>query len=344
MKQMPVQTIARLSPECPWQSLWVFRRVWPLQQTMGFNGHELSQREVAYVLAQSQRGFRFAEIAPLPGFSRETLCQSLQAFYRRCQEPSYALPASAAFAWDTLLRPAQLSTPGKDVTLLHLPPELSPGALTQYIQQQSSLFNQSTHVKLKVARHAPTYEALALTELLTLNPNLKVRCDANQGWQEKAFIEFAYALSEAHKARIEYIEEPTNNLTQALAIAAEQGLTIALDEHLQDPNFRPFFHPQLAAFVIKPSLVGSLARCQQLIDYAFEQGWQASISSSFESPLGLELLASLAKELTPNNAAGLDTAKYFKKRPEDAEQPTSTHPADWIAWLKKQPLVWQGQQ
>ncbi|MNF05809.1 o-succinylbenzoate synthase [compost metagenome] len=63
----------------------------------------------------------------------------------------------------------------------------------------------------------------------------------------------------------------------------------------------------MAAIVIKPTLVGSLSRCQALVEQAHAAGLTAVISSSLESSLGLTQLARIAHWLTPATVPGLDT-------------------------------------
>ncbi|VEH65814.1 o-succinylbenzoate synthase [Rodentibacter pneumotropicus] len=59
--------------------------------------------------------------------------------------------------------------------------------------------------------------------------------------------------------------------------------------------------------MIKPTLIGSLERCIELIDQAHVLGLKAVISSSIESSLGLTQLARMAQQYTPNVTPGLDT-------------------------------------
>ena len=65
--------------------------------------------------------------------------------------------------------------------------------------------------------------------------------------------------------------------------------------------------PHLAAIVIKPTLVGSIERCAELIAQAHALGIKAVISSSIESSFGLTQLARMAQQYTPNVTPGLDT-------------------------------------
>lgn len=73
---------------------------------------------------------------------------------------------------------------------------------------------------------------------------------------------------------------------------------------MREADFQVEAEPGVAAIVIKPTLVGSLARCQQLVQQAHQAGLVAVISSSIESSLGLTQLARLAAWLTPSRFRG----------------------------------------
>ena len=66
----------------------------------------------------------------------------------------------------------------------------------------------------------------------------------------------------------------------------------------------------LSAVVIKPTLIGSIQRCAELINQAHSLGLKAVISSSIESSLGLSQLARIAQQYTPNVTPGLDTLDF----------------------------------
>ena len=68
----------------------------------------------------------------------------------------------------------------------------------------------------------------------------------------------------------------------------------------------------LNAIVLKPTLIGSLNKCINLIKQAHQLGLNAVISSSIESTLGLSQLARIAQQYTPNMAPGLDTANLMQ--------------------------------
>lgn len=76
---------------------------------------------------------------------------------------------------------------------------------------------------------------------------------------------------------------------------------------MREADFVVQAEPGVAAIVIKPTLVGSLTRCQLLVAQAHAAGLTAVISSSIESSLGLTQLARIARWLTPDTVPGLDT-------------------------------------
>ncbi len=286
---------------------------------MNFAGVQLKQRELAYVCAfntKLKQPVR-AELAPLPGFSRETLDQAISEILQAAQGNENALTSpSAAFAWDCLVNGISPAPIPVDIPLLQ-------GQGAQLIQEYQSL-NCPDFIKLKVARLEITDELANIASLLALNPKLKLRLDANQGWTQVQAKQFCQQLSPAY---IEYIEEPCQGITDALTAVKTSGLGIALDEHLQQPLWplAEMQDPAIKALIIKPSLVGSFARIQQLLTFAKRQGLRTILSSAFESPYGLGLLAHLANIWTPDEAPGLDTSKYF------ANSQAADH---WHAWPK----------
>ena len=58
--------------------------------------------------------------------------------------------------------------------------------------------------------------------------------------------------------------------------------------------------------------MGSISRCQQLVQQAHQAGLVAVSSSSIESSLGLTQLARLADWLTPDTVPGLDTLSLMQ--------------------------------
>lgn len=93
----------------------------------------------------------------------------------------------------------------------------------------------------------------------------------------------------------------------------------------------------MGALVIKPTLIGSLERCSQFIDFAHQHGLQAVISSSLETSLGLSQLARFSAWKTPQQTPGLDTLQLFQAQLE-RRWPDSPLP---LISLQEQQLIQQ---
>ena len=104
-----------------------------------------------------------------------------------------------------------------------------------------------------------------------------------------------------------FLEEPCKTQALSREFAAQTDIAIAWDESVREPNFCLEKEPHLSAVVIKPTLIGSIQRCAELINQAHLLGLKAVISSSIESSLGLSQLARIAQQYTPNVTPGLDT-------------------------------------
>ena len=282
----------------------LYRYALPLSQPIRFHDQQLTSRDG---LLLNWEG-RWGEIAPLPGFSQETLDEA-QAEALLCLksmkqgrhlEPQ--LP-SVQFGFDCARRqwPEKLKAP-------HSPYILLLGTPDEVIWcWRDWLYDYPAKAKLKVARYPMRDEVAMIRELCRLAPKVKLVLDANCGWTREEAWTFMRHLTPGN---IEYIEDPCARLEDIRAVASHTGVPVALDELLsRQPEWEPF--PQLKALVIKPTLIGSLARCKALVDKAHSLGLKVIISSCYESQLGNRQLAQLASEWAPEQAPGLDTLSYF---------------------------------
>ncbi len=298
----------------------------PFKQPMLFKGHNLCSREgYRLKLHFSDGTIGKGEASPLPGFSQESLNDCLLQLKQvlaplNLNQPidlSKADAPSVAFALD-----CALSKTSYEVDSMTLPNEmpLLIGS-NQTIVKEYKQLGKPDRIKLKAARQAPSLDAALVNQLHQLNPALKCILDANQAWTAQDADEFANRIP---CKVIAYIEEPCATYDDTMGFFKTTGIPVALDETLQNKNFK--FHPQagIAALVIKPSLIGSFARCQRCIEVAKQHNIQTYLSSSFESPMAIKQLAYLAQCWTPNQPAGLDTIKYL-----DIDKLTLTPIAQW---------------
>ncbi len=290
--------------------LALYRYSLPFSQPLVFKGERLANREGLLVSINGQWG----EIAPLPGFSTETLAEAeaeslaCLAALSRGEKVSPALQ-SVQFGFDC----AQRSWPSNLPASLPPYPLLqgaAPAALIQSLPTADWQASPPSRLKLKVARYAMEEELALIEQLAARLPTTKLILDANGGWTREEAQRFCERLP---LKQIDYLEEPCAGFADTIAVAEATGVAIALDETLsrrEEWNY----HPQLKALVIKPSLIGSLSACEALVQRARADNLRVVISSSFESDLGLGLLARLACEWAPNEPPGLDTGHWLTER------------------------------
>ncbi|WP_375056663.1 o-succinylbenzoate synthase [Zobellella sp. DQSA1] len=284
--------------------LALYRYCLPLARPLVLRGRRLDER--AGLLLQLGSGW--GEVAPLPGFSRESLDEA-QAEASHCLGilaaggvPAPRLPsvcfglACARRAWPE--RPPPLPAP---YPLLPDDPEARAVVTANWRERTPAV------AKLKVARGPLAEELAQIRRLCRDFPALQLVLDANRGWTRAQALAFGRSLD---PARILYLEDPCETVADMALVAARTGLAVALDEPLaRGDAWHPF--AGLAALVLKPTLLGGPDRCARLVGRARRHGLRVIVSSSFESGLGLAQLAGLAAEWAPGQAPGLDTAGWL---------------------------------
>lgn len=283
----------------------------PVDSQLILRNRFLKKREgiLVQVCCDDEQGW--GEIAPLPEFSQETLEQALEQTITWLKTwtktvgklplenvyPSVAFGLSCAFAE----MKGQLNKDGN-----YQVAPLCYGDPDELYEPLNQMQGEKV-AKIKVGMYEANRDGLIADMLLEAIPDLYLRLDANRSWTPAKAQMFAKYVKPEHRARIQFLEEPCKTPVESLQFAQDTGIAIAWDETVREPDFRVEKQPHLAAIVIKPTLIGSLQYCIQLIEQAHQCGLKAVISSSLESSLGLTQLARIAQQYTPNTIPGLDT-------------------------------------
>ncbi|UDW83844.1 o-succinylbenzoate synthase [Pasteurella canis] len=283
----------------------------PVDSQLILRNRFLKKREgiLVQVCCDDEQGW--GEIAPLPEFSQETLEQALEQTITWLKTwtktvgklplenvyPSVAFGLSCAFAE----MKGQLNKDGN-----YQVAPLCYGDPDELYEPLNQMQGEKV-AKIKVGMYEANRDGLIADMLLEAIPDLYLRLDANRSWTPAKAQMFAKYVKPEHRARIQFLEEPCKTPIESLQFAQDTGIAIAWDETVREPDFRMEKQPHLAAIVIKPTLIGSLQYCIQLIEQAHQCGLKAVISSSLESSLGLTQLARIAQQYTPNTIPGLDT-------------------------------------
>ncbi len=135
-------------------------------------------------------------------------------------------------------------------------------------------------------------------------PGTPLRIDANRGWPRG---EVASLLASIAMLPIELVEEPCPAAHELLAGALP--VRIALDESLvdldRDQLARALTSPDLAALVLKPTLLGGFARCLELAAAARARGVAAIVTHTLEGPIGTAACHELASAVGGDAPVGL---------------------------------------
>ncbi|MBF0750763.1 MULTISPECIES: o-succinylbenzoate synthase [unclassified Pasteurella] len=292
----------------------LYRYSIPVDSQLILRDRFLKRREGLLVHIQCQDNEGWGEIAPLPGVSAESLemaeNQAIQWLANwdmarsRDEKLSFdGLYPSVAFGLSCALAElkGKLNTEGN----YHTAP-LCYGDPDELYESLAHLSGEKV-AKIKVGMYEANRDGLIADMFLEAIPDLQLRLDANRRWSLEKALLFAAKVKAPHRSRIQFLEEPCKTPELSREFAAQTGISIAWDESLREPNFQLKKEPNLSAIVIKPTLIGSLEHCIELIKQAHTLGLKSVISSSIESSLGLTQLARIARQYTPNMTPGLDT-------------------------------------
>lgn len=244
----------------------------------------------------------WGEIAPLPGFSRES-------FEEAKAEILSLLPYLATAK-------SKLPSVQFGIACAAKPFPMTPIKIPLSALGPRAGFSTA---KLKLG-------SLSLSDAIRLTKeyvsHYKLRIDCNRAWTLEQALEFASHFS---PASFEYLEEPLQSFSDLVRFSEKTRFPIAADESLRDGS--PWrLIPTLKAAVVKPTLMGAIPPLPPHL--------QLILSSSIESGLGLLHIARLATSSLP---IGLDTAQFFTDNLLTAQVQTENGLFSWQT--NSQPLI-----
>lgn len=291
----------------------------------------------------SERGLvGWGEASPLPGFSRETLDEvrgQLAELRSRLQGRTlppdieqmagsfeewlreYALWPSARFGVEAAvldLLSVERQTP------LHVllgaarhqavPVNALVSGSPEEVIRAVTEIRQSGYraVKLKVGHDRMETEIALVRRICDLvKDSMRVRLDANRAWSLAEAISFAEGLTGCD---IEYLEEPCRTDDETQMFARRSNLEVALDETLAGITPEKLGGLQAAAVVLKPTILGGVEKTMRFAVEAKRLAVKPVVSSSYETSLGMRVLAHLAAALDDDDTpVGLDTTRWFAR-------------------------------
>ncbi|MBL6989780.1 MAG: o-succinylbenzoate synthase [Bacteriovoracaceae bacterium] len=176
-----------------------------------------------------------------------------------------------------------------------------------------------TTVKIKVGTEG-RFIAEDIDTINTINQlsehSLSLRIDGNR---RLVFEDYLQLMASIDTDNVDYVEEPLALMNRWEEAYSRKKVPLAIDESLRDLLEESF--DQIAqklpvgtkAWVLKPTVTGGISKTLELIALGQKLGVVVVISSTFDSPVAMNLLKLLAHQqnqikLTP---AGLDTLRFF---------------------------------
>ncbi|MBN1869273.1 MAG: o-succinylbenzoate synthase [Candidatus Omnitrophica bacterium] len=139
-----------------------------------------------------------------------------------------------------------------------------------------------------------------------------VHLDVNRAWDFETAVSFGRQIG---CDAISYIEEPFDDILCIPEFYSQAMIPVALDEslkHLTVGDLRAISGVEV--LILKPTILGGIEKTRLMMQQSEQCALIASVSSSFESSLGLSVLADVASTSSRNHVfAGLDTLKWFKQ-------------------------------
>jgi len=310
----------------------LYRYRLPLTDPLSVGERTLTEREGLLLCLQDSDGREgWGEAAPLPGFSEASLGDVLEHGRRLADLlvgmeisvsgrntllgslPEADLHASVQFAGESAL--VELGAAVRGISVLDL---LGGGdesvALNALITDDcSDLVEAAENIrkngyraaKLKVGRRDISADVARVRRVhAALNGEVSLRLDANRAWTVEEATTFAEEVGELSLA---YVEEPLADPTALPGLVEATGLPVALDETTRegDPGELPDDYP-IRAVILKPTLLGGITPTRAWTQWAERREAVPVVSASYESGVGLRMLAALASSL-PSAPAGLST-------------------------------------
>jgi O-succinylbenzoate synthase len=280
----------------------------------------------------------YGEVAPLPGFSVEGIDDALAeldsiAFaIPPLEEASLPLPRPWNLLLNSIHCPSlrcalegvildRLARTGALTEIFRKRPSVECNGLILGGTEQETLREITTRtelgfrtLKIKISPDSIETTLRALRSS-NLSPSTMLRLDANRSF---TLSEWSAIAPDLASLPIEYVEEPLRTPEELPSITGNRDIPIAIDESTRDIAPDDWLRWSIRAVVLKPSLNGGLLSLLPLISAIERHGAYITLSSSFESGVGLRSIALFAATLDRCGAIGIDTASFLK---EDLVEP-----------------------
>ena len=284
----------------------------------------LKKREGIILKIEDEKGaVGYGEVAPMDGFSKETLKEAneaLGAFLQTDTPDELSPPPSVEFGVESAYLSLMANKNKCDISQVIFP--YSKNRLPVHHQLIGSIEDCEAQVKekqntgtstfkLKIGRQSLNDDLYKIKRIVSaFKSDTVLRLDANRAWDLETAIK---ACKELKTLPIEFIEEPTNHPKYLMDLKEETEIPLAIDETFQENFNVPLLGlPSVDVIIIKPSFIGGTTRCLELAQDILATDKKVVFTSAFETGLGCLITAHLAAAVSPETAHGVATYPYFE--------------------------------
>ena len=313
----------------------------PFISPFRISNQTLNTRNGIYIVFDTGDFRAYGEIAPLPGFSKETIHQVVAVLLENQRNLEQAILKneveqfisnldsihnfpSLSFGLDLLM--LDLKSKERSKSLFSMFTDKDPkkptvnGAIgvldveSSIAKAQSIIQEGINTLKIKVGVDQ-TKEMEVIGAIRKRFPKATIRIDANQAWTPKNALR-NLELFEAYD--IEYCEQPVSkyDIKGLKKVKNETSIPIAADESALGFNEAKLLIEEHACDVIilKPSLFGRIKNCLLIKELCISNGVELVITTAFDTIIGRTITAVLAAHLGSDKYAhGLATGRYLQE-------------------------------
>jgi O-succinylbenzoate synthase len=260
--------------------------------------YTLKNRKGIYLHIEKNKKSAIGEVSPLPGRSIETLemaVDQLEGVKKSLLDgycDFFPLYPSVLFGLKTAL-----------YSLDHIPPPFSSEITSLFLEPP--LVAPKGNVKLKLGNYG-IEEAIKFYETFRRKEK-NIRIDLERKWELSKTVTFCKKID---TSLLLYIEDPVKEYDDLTPFYEETKVAFALDMFLAFHSTEEIkLLKGLYSIIVKPSLVGGLEECRALQAAFFPI--PISLSSLFETSIGINHIKILSSILCGNDPVGVDTLKFL---------------------------------
>jgi O-succinylbenzoate synthase len=307
------------------QNIFLYEYVLDFKKPQIVNNKLLNQR-IGLILSCGDQKF-LSEASPLPGYSQEKLEDvidevkdfdnsklSCSHFPKLLSQYPYSNATKFALFSLFLQKKAQKKICSKPQERSYIDiPSFHDNWFQEILNKiDGCLKNETNYVKIKMS----SYTVLESIEILKIikkryRNSIQLHLDFNQ---KLSLCEASAVLEQFKNEDFFLIEDPVKRLEDLEELTNKYTFKLALDQTLRDYSWKNLkYLKNLSCVMIKPTLSMDLLLEPNFLAFIKKNSLNLDLSSSYESPIGIDCIKKLGFYLFERFTLGIDTLSLFKQ-------------------------------